>query len=101
MMRDVKSYKVTILDNSYTVRSDEPENRVVEAAQYVDYLMKTIMSQGVQDHQKIGVLTSLKIVHMLRELEDKVTQSVDRLKALETILDKQIEWLLSSSQLFK
>jgi cell division protein ZapA (FtsZ GTPase activity inhibitor) len=62
MKPEVKKYTITVFGDSYTVVSDESEERILNAALLVDRLMKEIASKASDmPSQKVAILTALKI----------------------------------------
>lgn len=73
MNSPIQKFKVTIFGESYTIVSDEPEEKVVRAAQLVDHLMRTIASQTVlADQKKIAVLAALQGIEEVLRLESQL-----------------------------
>ncbi len=64
MTREIKKYSVTVFHQSYTLRSDESEDQICQAAQLVNNLM-TEIEQGSQglELSKIAVLAALKLAN--------------------------------------
>jgi len=59
---EVKKYSLTVFNDSYVIVSDEPEQRVISAACYVDQLMHEIAAKAPEmPLQKVAVLTAMKI----------------------------------------
>lgn len=91
MMQEVKKYNVTVLRESYTLLSDEPEQQVHQAAQLVDSLMSEIQQkcQGLE-LSKIAVLTALKLASTVvsgKYQVERSQQSInDLLKKIENLL---------------
>ncbi len=61
MTKEVKKYKVTIAGESYFLVSDEPEERILEVARYVDKQISAIAQAGHSDDpQRLAVLVALQ-----------------------------------------
>lgn len=72
MMNPVKSYKVTILGDQYTLASDESGEMIVQAASVVDALMKEIAQHSkISDTKKIAVLAALQLAGKLAVSESE------------------------------
>jgi cell division protein ZapA (FtsZ GTPase activity inhibitor) len=62
MKPEVKKYSLTVFGDSYSILSDEPEQRVISAACHVDQLMHEIAAKAPDmPLQKIAVLAALKV----------------------------------------
>jgi cell division protein ZapA (FtsZ GTPase activity inhibitor) len=90
MKRELKSYRVTILGDEYTIMSDESEEHLVESANYVHVLLQDALRKSPHGlPKKVAVLTSLQLASELRnaqavtrqqeEKSAELVQSVDRL----------------------
>lgn len=94
MKHEIKSYKLTIFNQQYTVVSDEPEEDLLNYAAYVDQVMQDIATRSrLQDVQKIAVLAALKIVHTMFDLEHKVAHCAQQNNDLIKRIDQEIEKL--------
>ena len=69
-MNGVKKYSVSILNDAYTLVSDESELLVMAAASRIDTLMREISKKGV-DPKRAAVLAALKVsIDLLKIQED-------------------------------
>jgi cell division protein ZapA (FtsZ GTPase activity inhibitor) len=90
-MHEIKKYTVTIFDTVYTVRSDEPEQIVQQAAELVDSSIKGIIKEVSSfDHKTIAILVALNIASKLKALElsmqEKDHTASQLIKAIDTEL---------------
>lgn len=73
MMPKSRTFKVSIFNDTYSLISDEPEERVLAAVAMVDTLMKELAEKaGSVDPKRLAVLACLKTASQL--LEQKVSQ---------------------------
>lgn len=85
MAKEVKRYKVTIAGESYFLVSDEPEERILDVARYVDGQMRTIAQSGhADDPQRLAVLIALQST-------SKMMQCSDLLKTYQRHNEKMID----------
>lgn len=69
-MTQAKRFDIQLYGETYTIISDESEQRVLEIAKNVDELMRAIAQRtGSSDLKKIAVLTALKLATSQRSLE--------------------------------
>lgn len=95
MINQTKQYKITILDNEYSLVSDEAELHVQGTVQYVDSLMKEVLEKSrLQDQTKVAVLAALQIASELLHLQEEKKQDQQEYAKLIDTIEKQ----LSSSQ---
>jgi cell division protein ZapA (FtsZ GTPase activity inhibitor) len=85
-MKEKKRYTVQILDDEYTLVSDEAESHVVLSAKKVDSAMRelTEVLQNVEP-KKIAVLTALRIASELINSQESV-EAIERKEA--TLIDR-------------
>ena len=75
MTRKVESYKVSILDEAYTLVSDEGKESVFMVAQRVDALMREIAEKlKNSDSKRIAVLAAIKLANQLQSLENRIAK---------------------------
>lgn len=68
MMSKTRAFKVSIFNDTYSLISDEPEERVYAAVAMVDTLMKELADKaGSVDSKRIAVLACLKTASQLLE----------------------------------
>ena len=88
-MNEAKRFDIQLYGESYSIISDESEEKVDEIAKHVDELMRSIAQRtGLSDVKKIAVLTALKLATSLDKLEQasvdyeqaciKLTELVDQ-----------------------
>lgn len=64
-MMNGQEYKVSIYGDLYTLKSDEPSERVVQAAEMVDSLMREMAGAAHVDAKNLAVLTALILANKL------------------------------------
>lgn len=70
MTNENECYRISVFGEQYTLQSDEPAQRVLEAATLVDSLMKEIAAQHVTlESKKVAVLAAIRIASMFLEKE--------------------------------
>lgn len=88
MNNELKSFKVTIFGNQYTLVSDEPQATILEAAATLDALMQELAGKyTLQNAQTIAILAALKSMSNARELQVTLEQHA----IAHTSLIKEIE----------
>lgn len=93
-----KSYEVTILNQRFTIKSDEDEKQVKKVADYVNKKMQEIVSgQKVVSTGKVAILAALNIAgDLFKQKQQSETQALKWLKKVKSIL-KRVEQQESSS----
>lgn len=93
MTSEAKHIKIQILDEEYSLISDESSEDIIKAAHHVDLLMKGILEQTrLNDHKKIAILASLQIANELLKVKEKLQDTQEK----ESGLIEQIEQQLHS-----
>lgn len=88
-MNEAKNYKLNIFGDQYAIVSDESEERIKQAAQLVDSLMKEIAdASGMNDGKKIAIITALQLASSLTVYKQECQEK-------EQLLIQQIEQELS------
>ncbi len=64
-MMNGQEYKVSIYGDLYTLKSDEPGERIVQAATMVDSMMKEMAGGSHVDAKNLAVLTALILANKL------------------------------------
>jgi cell division protein ZapA len=91
-----KVVRVTIFNQSYTLRASGDPREIEELAGQVDRLMDSIASRsGDSDASRIAVLACLHLADRLRTLEGQLASLTDRVERkseqLSLLLDQAIE----------
>jgi cell division protein ZapA (FtsZ GTPase activity inhibitor) len=98
MKNEMKNYKVTIFGVQYSLKSDDQEEQVVQAASFVDFVMRDIVEKsGLQDKQKVSVLASLQIAQEKTILENLLTKNSLLVNGLIQRLDHAMDTLVQLS----
>lgn len=93
MSEDKKNVRVTIFNQAYTLRSAGDPQELIDVAQSVDELMRSIAQHtGSGDATRAAVLACLHLADQLKLTQDEVQQVkrqvAERAAALGEILDK-------------
>jgi cell division protein ZapA (FtsZ GTPase activity inhibitor) len=90
-MNEVKTYKLSIFGDHYSVISDESSTHVLEAAQMVDSFMKEIAQQSkISDPKKIAILAALKLANKVLTLEGRQEDEKRVYAELMKFIEKEI-----------
>lgn len=88
----VKSIEVELFGEVFTVISDEPEERVLEASMVVDDLMKEYAAQVPHvEVRKLALLTALQLASKLVASQETLAAKNDQDKALEDRIKRMME----------
>lgn len=91
MIKQTKQYKITILDNEYSLVSDESEVHVQETVLKVNSLMKGILEKSrLADQTKVAVLAALQIASELFHLQEELKQSEQVCQVLVDKIERQL-----------
>lgn len=87
----IKKYKVSLFGETYTIVSDEPEERIVQCVQHVDGLMRSITeSMNITDGKKSAVLAALQLASKLHDLEQRYHQKQHEHEKLIDLIDREL-----------
>ena|SRR3990167_1006388 len=89
--------KVTILNESFSLLTDESEESVQKAAQRVDDLVKEICASGINDMRKALILAALQCATDVIALENEKNELDAAHKVLASLVDKAIAFLPSEA----
>lgn len=96
MKHDRVQYKVNILDEQYTIISDEPFEHIMQASAKVDELIKKIVAKSsTADIKKAAILASLQIMSELINVKTAVAYDVHQQMNLLHNMEKAITLLNS------
>ncbi len=91
MTKQTKQYKITILDNEYSLVSDESELYVQSTVNYVDSLMKEVLEKSrLADQTKVAVLAALQIASELLHLQEEQKANQQEYAVLIDKIEKQL-----------
>ena len=92
-MNTAKSYKLIIFNDTYTIRSDEPEEHILQAAKMLDEIMHDIAQKLslTASAKNVAVLAALRIASKLMASEKIINACEDKEFALHTFIDTTIE----------
>lgn len=91
MSDSVKSYKLEIFNDQYTLLSDESEQHLEESAALVDKYMKEIAdSVTTKDVSRIAVLAALRLASTVRYKEAELEKKQHHETELIALIDKQL-----------
>lgn len=92
MKKEIRSYSVVILGDTYTIASDEPEEHVVEAANYVHILMQEYVSKMAHIPLKtVAVLAALKLASTVLKHEVALQEQAVKHESLLSLVDGQVK----------
>lgn len=92
MNKEVKSYKVNIFDDEYSLVTDESQEHISKSAAYIDSLMKEIAQKSsITDAKKLAVLAALRIASKTLNLEYYLTQRAEKEAELIEKLEQNLQ----------
>ena len=92
MNTSMKSIDVEMFGEHFTVISDEPEDRVIEASMVVDDLMKEYAAKAPHvEVRKLALLTALQVASKLVAAEEVLASKNSQDKALEDRIKRMTE----------
>lgn len=92
MKKEIHNYTVIILEDSYTIASDESEEHVAEAANYVHVLMQEYVSKAPHIPLKtIAVFAALKLASTALQHEAALKSQENKQDALLLLVEGQIK----------
>ncbi len=92
MKKEIHNYSVVILGDSYTIASDESEEHVFEAANYVHMLMQEYVSKVPHVPLKtIAVFAALKLASIVVKQEAALQKQALKHDSLLLLVDGQIK----------
>jgi cell division protein ZapA len=92
MTKQTKQYKITILDNEYSLVSDESEQHVHSTVEYVNLLMKVVQEKSrLADQTKVAVLAALQIASELLRLQEEKVHNQQEYSVLIDTIEKQLQ----------
>lgn len=92
MKKEIHNYSVVILGDTYTIASDESEEHVAEAANYVHILMQEYMSKAPHIPLKtMAIFAALKLASTVLQREAALQDQSDKQDALLLLVEGQIK----------
>jgi len=92
MKKEIHNYPVIMLGDTYTVASDESEEHVVEAANYVHMCMQEYAAKASHLPVKtIAILTALKLASVVLKQEKVLHQHASKHDSLLLFIDGQFK----------
>jgi len=89
MIQKAGQYMVSIFGESYTVRSDESSDRIVQAASLVDATMKEIAGNAHMEAKSIAVLAALRLAYQLQGCQMRHSEG----ESLARFIDQELQRL--------
>ena len=74
--------RVTILNEEFAIRSDTPPEHTKAVAEYLDRLVRTVMSAGVMESNKAVVLAALQVTGELFEAKEALASMNESIQTL-------------------
>lgn len=93
MINEQGCYKVSIFGDQYTLLSDEPSDRIVQAAQMVDALMKEMASSTKLDAKGLAILAALHLANKTLDAEQEQQECLVKAKSLMYRIDQELDSL--------
>lgn len=92
MKKALHNHSIQILDDTYVIVSDEPEDHVAEAANYVHLLMQEYVTKAQHLPLKtVAVFTALKLASALLKHEKQLREHAVKHNTLLTVIENQIK----------
>lgn len=90
-MDEIKKYVLTILDEQYSIVSDESETLVLKAAAKVDSLMREVVEKAPSlDKRKVAILAALRISIENERSQQNSKSLDDSLSCLSVSIDRAL-----------
>lgn len=92
MKKEMQNYAVVILGDTYTIASDESENHVIDAANYVHILMQEYVEKMPHIPLKtIAVFAALKMASTVLKHENVLHEQAMKHDSLLLLIESQIK----------
>jgi cell division protein ZapA (FtsZ GTPase activity inhibitor) len=92
MKKEICNYSVVILDDTYTIVSDESEDHVMNAANYVHILMQDYVKKMPHVPLKtLAVFTSLQLASLVLKHEAVLHEQASKHDSLLSFIDGSIK----------
>jgi cell division protein ZapA (FtsZ GTPase activity inhibitor) len=99
MKKELRSYRVTILGEEYSLMSDETEEHIVESANYVHILLQDALRKApYSDPKKITILIALKLASELLTKQTVSKQQEEKTIELLQDIDRLVYTLLQGNK---
>ena len=93
-MNEAKSYILRILNDQYTINSDESQEHIDKSSELVNSFMREIVDYNKNmEHKKVAVLAALRMASHILQLKSQLGESKSKeldIMASLTALDKQL-----------
>jgi cell division protein ZapA (FtsZ GTPase activity inhibitor) len=93
-MNEARNYIIRILNDQYTLCSDESEDHINKSSELVNLFIREIVDRNKQmEHKKVAVLAALRMASYILHLESQVNESKSKELAMIASLnsmDKQL-----------
>jgi len=87
-MNEAKKYTIEILGNEYVIHSDESQEHIIHATACVQRFLDDIVAHNTHiDPKKAAVLAALRMASHIVHLEDKLSHTESKGKALVNELE--------------
>ena len=74
-MNEAKNYIIRILNDQYTLSSDESQEHINKSAELVNRFMREIVDRNKQmEHKKVAVLAALRMASQILHLEAQLNE---------------------------
>jgi cell division protein ZapA (FtsZ GTPase activity inhibitor) len=86
-MNEARNYIVRILNDQYTLCSDESEELIVQSSDLVNLFIREIIDRNKQmEHKKVAVLAALRMASRIVQLESQLHEAKNREEAVAAAL---------------
>lgn len=86
-MNEAKNYIVRILNDQYTLCSDESEEHITQSSDLVNLFIRDIIDRNKQmEHKKVAVLAALRMASRLLQMEAELYEAKKKETVLTTTL---------------
>lgn len=86
-MNEAKNYIVRILNDQYTLSSDESQEHINESSELVNLFIREIVDRNKQmEHKKVAVLAALRMASRILQLESQLNELKSKELAVTTSL---------------
>ncbi|MEX0940659.1 MAG: cell division protein ZapA [Candidatus Babeliales bacterium] len=91
MVNEAKKYSVTILGNSYTIRSDESEEHILQSAVLIESYIKEITSKTRSIEQKtVIILVALQLASKFLNMEKAYLEMLQGQENLSLLIERAL-----------
>ena len=72
-MNEAKSYIIRILNDQYTLSSDEPQEHINKSSELVNLFIREVLDHNKHmEHKKVAILAALRMASHILQLESQL-----------------------------